>query len=511
MLSQSKKISVIISYIATILNYVALFFVTPITIRMLGKQEFGLYSLVTSVIGYLALLSLGLGSAYVRFFFRIKARKNQITVDNLNGMYFLTYIFLALLVIIFGAIFILFSQNIFGPKLTLEEHNIAKTLLLILVVNLAMTFIFSVFWSYTRAIEHFVTLEIVHLIKVLLGPMITIPTLLLGFGSIGFVLATTFISTTIEIVVVIYALKKGKIRFKFNMIDWTFLKEIFTYSMFIFGFQLLDQLNSGVDNMILGWTGGTEIISIYAVGSSIAAIILSLPNGITSVSIPQINRISSNDDYSFKIEQVNQMQFRYGRLIFIVIAFIISGFIILGFPFLDFWAGTGYKDAYYIVLILTVPKMFGYTLAISSEFIKAENLHKTRLIIYGVTILFNIAISIPLAIIIGPIGASIGTGIAYSIYIVFMYFYYSKSIGIDLSLFLRELIKITSTYVAIIVPFILFSNFVNLKNLWIFLSIGVGYVFTFVIINYWFIINDYEKGLIGAIFKKFKKPSTKKV
>ena len=91
MQAQSKKTAVIISYIATILNYVALFFVTPITIRMLGKQEFGLYSLVTSVIGYLALLSLGLGSAYVRFYFRVKSDKYKYSVENLNGMYFLTY------------------------------------------------------------------------------------------------------------------------------------------------------------------------------------------------------------------------------------------------------------------------------------------------------------------------------------------------------------------------------------------------------------------------------------
>lgn len=510
MLAQSKKSAVIISYIATILNYVALFFVTPITIRVLGKQEFGLYSLVTSVIGYLALLSLGLGSAYVRFFFRVKTKKHKFTIDNLNGMYFLTYIFLAFLVFLFGAIFILFSQNIFGPKLTLEEHNIAKVLLSILVINLAMTFIFSVFWSYTRALEQFVALEIIHLIKVLLGPMITIPTLLLGFGSVGFVLATTFVSTSIEIVVVIYALKKGKIKFKFNLMDWTFLKEILAYSMFIFGFQLLDQLNSGVDNMILGWTGGTEIISIYAVGSSIAAIILSLPNGITSVSIPLINRISTYDDYSLKIEQVNQMQYRYGRLIFIVIAFFISGFIIMGFPFLDFWAGAGYEGAYYIVLFLALPKMFGYSLAISSEFIKAENLHKTRLIIYGLTILFNIVISIPLAIFMGPIGASIGTSIAYSLYIIFMYFYYSKTIGINLSLFSREVIKISLTYAVLIFIFVFFSNLVNMNNMWIFLGIGVGYVFTFGIINYLFIINTYERDLVHAVFKKFKKLFTRK-
>lgn len=155
--------------------------------------------------------------------------------------------------------------------------------------------------------------------------------------------------------------------------------------------------------------------------------------------------------------------------------------------------------------------MFGYSLAISSEFIKAENLHKTRLIIYGLTILFNIVISIPLTIIMGPIGASIGTSIAYSLYIIFMYFYYSKTIGINLSLFSREVIKISLTYAVLIFIFVFFSNLVNMNNIWIFLGIGVGYVFTFGIINYLFIINTYEKDLVHAVFIKFKKLFTRKI
>jgi len=310
----SKKKAVIISYIATILNYAAMFFVVPITIRMLGKQEFGLYSLVNSVVGYLALLSLGLGSAYIRFYFRAKTDKHSYKVENLNGMYFLSYVIIAFAVIILGVIFIIFSENIFGPKLTIEEHQTAKVLLAILIFNLATTFLFSIFWSYTRAIEHFVTLEIANLLKVVLGPAVTIPLLLLGFGSVGFVAGTTAITTLIEISVMIYAIKKGRITFKFNYFDKVLLKEIVVYSLFIFGFQLLDQINNGVDNLILGWTGGTEVVSIYAVGATIAYVILSLPNGIKGVIVPEINKISSNDEN--KLEKISLLQTRYGRIIF---------------------------------------------------------------------------------------------------------------------------------------------------------------------------------------------------
>lgn len=495
----SKKKAVIISYIATILNYAAMFFVVPITIRMLGKQEFGLYSLVNSVVGYLALLSLGLGSAYIRFYFRAKTDKHSYKVENLNGMYFLSYVIIAFAVIILGVIFIIFSENIFGPKLTIEEHQTAKVLLAILIFNLATTFLFSIFWSYTRAIEHFVTLEIANLLKVVLGPAVTIPLLLLGFGSVGFVAGTTAITTLIEISVMIYAIKKGRITFKFNYFDKVLLKEIVVYSLFIFGFQLLDQINNGVDNLILGWTGGTEVVSIYAVGATIAYVILSLPNGIKGVIVPEINKISFNDEN--KLEKISLLQTRYGRIIFMILALVLLGFVLLGLPFLDLWAGVGFSDSYLIVILLVLARLINYSLVVSSEFIRAENRHKTRLTIYAITILLNVIVSIPLAIWLGPVGTAIGTAFTYTIYTIFLYFYYIRKIGLNLNILLKQLIKMAVIYVLVFTPFYVATFFVQMKNIMIFLAIGGGFTSIFLIVNYLFVMNEYERGIIKTLLR----------
>lgn len=496
---KSKKISVSLSYISTIINYIGMFLVTPIIIKILGKNEFGLYSLVHSIIGYLALLSLGLGSAYVRFYFRIRSQKNKYSVENLNGMYFLSYVVMAGAVILAGIGLIIFSEYVFGPKLTAQEHQTAKILLAILTFNLASTFVFSIFWSYIRAIEHFVMIEIALLIKIILSPTVTIAFLFLGFGSVGFVTATTIVTTIIEIFVAIYAIKKGKIKFRFDIFDKSLFKEIIGYSLYIFGFQLLNQLNNGVDNLVLGWTGGTEIVSIYAVGVTISGVILSLPNGITSVIIPEINRISANEED--KINIISKLQIRYGRMIFMIIAFILSGFILIGQPFLNIWVGTGFDDAYWIVIIIAIPKLFGYSLAVSSEYIKAENRHKTRLISFAIAILLNISISIPMAIALGPIGAAIGTGVTYLLYIVFMHFYYVHKIQLKLYAFWKETGIIFIIYILILTPFIILTRFVNINNIWIMLAVGSGFVIVFLITNYLVVLNSYEKSLINTILK----------
>lgn len=499
---KSKKMAVTLSYINTALSYFVMLLITPLIIRIIGKSEFGLYSLVNSIIGYLALLSLGFGSAYVRFYYRVKKDSNNKKIENLNGTYFLTYSVMALLVIIGGIILIFFSEQVFGPKLTPEEHGTAKILLAILTFNLAGTFIFSIFWSYLRAIHHFVVIEIALLIKTILSPILIISLLLLGFGSIGFVAATTLVTMIIEIFVSIYAFKKGGIKIKFNNYDKSLFKEIFLYSIFIFGFELLNQFNNGVDNIVLGWTSGTEIVSVYAIGITISGIILSLPNGINNVITPDINRIASSEED--KIEIISDMQVRFGRMIFMIIAFILSGFILFGIPFLNLWVGPGFEDAYWIVIIIGTAKIFGYSLTVSSIYIKAENIHKTRLISFAVAIILNIAITIPLAIYIGPVGAAIGTGATYLLYTIFMHFYYVHIIKIKLYRFWREVAYILLIYLILLVPFFVLGFYVDFNVLWILLLVGIGYVIAFFVVNILFVLNNYEKNILFSIFKRKK-------
>jgi O-antigen/teichoic acid export membrane protein len=73
-----RKIGALLSY-ATIglQNLVGLFY-TPYLLRMLGKSEYGLYSLVKSIISYLTLLDFGFEDAVVRYTAKFRAEGKKI-------------------------------------------------------------------------------------------------------------------------------------------------------------------------------------------------------------------------------------------------------------------------------------------------------------------------------------------------------------------------------------------------------------------------------------------------
>ena len=60
------KIGALLSYVVLALQNLVGLVYTPFMLRMLGKSEYGLYSIAASIVAYLTILDLGFGNAIVR-------------------------------------------------------------------------------------------------------------------------------------------------------------------------------------------------------------------------------------------------------------------------------------------------------------------------------------------------------------------------------------------------------------------------------------------------------------
>ena len=56
--SKQLKLGVALSYLSTGINIVVQLVYTPLMLRLLGQSEYGLYTLVASIVSYLSLFSL---------------------------------------------------------------------------------------------------------------------------------------------------------------------------------------------------------------------------------------------------------------------------------------------------------------------------------------------------------------------------------------------------------------------------------------------------------------------
>jgi len=436
-MKNQRKIGIIIAYLSQFVQLATGFIYTPIMLRLLGRSEYGLYQLVFSVVSYLSLLSLGFGTSYLRFYSREKAKGSEDGVAKINGMFLLIFCCISFVCIACGVVMLTNIRGIFGAGLTESEYSTASVLMLLMIINLAMTFQSSVFECILISQERFLFQKVLGLAKNILHPFITLPLLIAGFGSVGMVTVTTVLTFLALIINIYYCIAKLHARFCFKGLKFSLLKEIWVFTFFIFLNQIVDQINWSVDKYLLGRLSGTAAVAVYGVGAQINTLYLQFSTSVSSVFAPKINRIvaETNDN-----NELTSVFTKVGRVQFIIMALILSGFTFFGRPFIKFWAGIEYAEAYYITLLLIFPVTVPLIQNLGIEIQRAKNKHQARSVVYFLIAIANIFLSISLIKIMGPSGAALGTTISLIAgNVLFMNWYYQRKLGININYFWKNI------------------------------------------------------------------------
>lgn len=494
------KAGAILSYLNMGLGFLVSIAYTPIMLRLLGQSEYGLYNLVASVVAYLGILNFGFGSAYMRYYYRYKVIEDKENIAKLNGMFLIIFSVIGLIAVIAGTILALNSDFIFGNKLNSAELYKAKILMLILVVNLAISFPNIVFTSHITANEKFIFQKILQMVKTIVHPFAILPFLLLGYGSVGMVVATTILNIIIELLNARFCILKLHMKFNFRKFDLKLMREMTIFSSYIFINLLVDQINWNVDKFILGRFHGTVSVAIYGLAAQLNMYYMSVSTAISNVFVPRVHRLVaiSNDN-----QALTELFTRIGRIQFIMLSLISTGLILFGRPFINMWAGKNYNDSYMIALILMIPVTIPLSQNIGIEIQRAKNMHKFRSWLYFFIAFANVIISIPLAQKYGGFGAAAGTSISLIIGNgLIMNWYYHSRIGLNVLYFWKEILKFFPSLVIPAILGIIINLHTDLYNIYSFIIYSLIYGSVFCL-SMWFLgMNTYEKDLIRVPFKR---------
>ena len=428
-------------------NIVVQIFVTllyiPITIKLIGQSEYGLYSLVVSFMSYFSVLDMGFGNAMIRFVSRSKVKEDNVKEQEINGLFLFLYALIGIITIVLGIVVLLNINTIFSSGLTSHELDKAKVLMTISIISIALSFPLSIFDSYIMASERFIVIKGLNLLKNILMPLTIVLFLYFGFDSVAMVLITSIYNILIHCINMWYCFNQlhMKIKFSIKNIDKKMLKEIICYSFFIFLNIVIDNLYNNTDKVILGGVCGTLAVAVYAVAATISSMNMSFSTAISGLFLPRATKIIESGNYQ---KRISDLFIKIARIQLYIMTFILSGFVIFGKHFLILWVGKKYIDAYYIVLLLIGPAIIPLTQNVGISVLQALNKHAFRSIIYFSIAILNIIISIPLAKQYGGIGAAIGTALATFLgQILVMNIFYWKAIGINIPQYWKTFFKFT--------------------------------------------------------------------
>ena len=494
------KAGAALSYISMGLGYLVSIVYTPVMLRLLGQSEYGLYNLVSSVVAYLGVLNFGFGSAYMRYYSRYKVQEEKEKIATLNGMFLTIFSVIGLIAVIAGTILAFNTEIIFGSKLTGVELSKAKILMMILVVNLAISFPNIVFTSHITANERFVFQKLAQMIKTVVNPFVVLPLLLMGYGSVGMVIATTIVNITFEVINAVYCVKKLNMRFSFRKFDSALMKEMTVFSSYIFINLVIDQINWNLDKFILGRFHGTVSVAVYGLAAQLNTYYISIASAVSNVFIPRVHRLAASADNN---SALSRLFTKIGRVQFIILSLIFTGLLFFGRPFINLWAGEDYNGSYPIALLLIIPVTIPLIQNIGIEIQRAKNMHQFRSWVYLFIALGNLALSIPLAKLYGGIGAALGTAIALLIGNGFIMNWYNQArVGLDIIGFWKQILSFTPALLPPVLAGLLFNRFINLYKPVNFLIFGIIYVIIFLRSMWFFGMNEHEKEIFERPIKR---------
>ena len=497
------KAGVVLNYVVIFLNTVVGLLYTPYMLRMMGQSEYGLYSLVASVIAYLTVLDLGFGNAIVRYTAKFRAEKKTEEQYEMFGMFFLLYLVIGIIAFGIGLGLYFNVDTLFGDTMTAVELGRARIMMLLLVANLAFTFPMSIWGSIIQAYEDFVFQKSLNIIRIILNTVVMICLLHFGYKAVAMVVVQTIFNVLTLVVNFIYCRRKLNIHiyFRFKHFHWGFLKEVAIYSFWIFLNAIMDRVYWSTGQFVLGAMVGTAAVAVFAIAIQLEGMYMQFSTAISSVFLPKVTAMVATNRSR---KEISDLFIRTGRIQYIVLAYILSGFIIFGRQFIELWAGAGYTDAYIISLLFFIPLTVPLIQNLGITILQARNEMKFRSVLYIIIALVSLAMQILLTGYFGGIGCTMGVSGALVVgQILIMNVYYRRRQDLDIKTFWKEIGKMSIIPIVLIFSSMLVIRHIFALDSWGKLILGIAaFSLVYIPLFFRFSMTDDERNLFISMVHK---------
>ncbi len=499
--NKQLKTGIILNYINMGLGSLIPVFYTPIMLRILGQEEYGLYKLSSVATSYLGLVSLGLGAAITRYIIKAKVEGGQEAESKMLGLFLLIFRAIALLSFTAGIFLIFIIDSWYDQSLTSSEIIKMKWLMFIMVCNMAFSFSVAPYVSVVSAREKFLFLECMSIINTCVTPLVNLVALFLGYASIGLAITSFAITFIVRVLYFLYVSKKLHLHPCYKNLPTHLLKEIFIFSFWIFVANIVSKLYATTDIMMIGAIPAlaTVGVAVYNVGIILDGIIGSISAGLSSLLTPKINKLVFSQQTN---EALTDLSIRVGRLQCHIAAPFLVGFIVFGKPLICFYIGSNYINAYWIAICVGVPKMIVLAQSACLSIVIAKNQHRFRSIVYLFIAILNAVGTWLVLEHWGIIGAAFMSGLSFFIgHGLFMNWFYWKRSGLNIIKFWRQVSRVYIVPILACAFGIFASNFIDLYQLHNLLFSAIVFSIVLATAQYVLCFNSYEKQLITSPFK----------
>jgi len=334
-------------------NLVVMFFLSPFIVHTLGKTEYGIWSLLTVLTGYMGIFDLGIRAGTGRYIILYLGKGDHRRLDETLrtglGFFSALAVFLVSVGIGLGWAFPHFFEEV--PE---SYHGLVKILLPVLAINMWLAAIGTIFDSVLRAHDRFDISQVANFGMLALRAGGTVYALYAGYGIVG--LAAVTVGTHAFGAVVRWALARRiyrPLRIWPLTVSKARLRELFGFGIAAFLGSISYKLIHQTDEIVVGAAISVSAVTIYAIGHMLVGYSWGFIQHISGTVFPRIQRAAAQGE----LDEVRWLYLRQARLGLMFGLPLYLGFIFFGRQFITLWMGPEFREASLVLTILSVSRM----------------------------------------------------------------------------------------------------------------------------------------------------------
>ncbi len=500
MLMNQRKLGILLGYLNIGLSTVLGLAYVPIMLHYIGKNEYGIYQMIGSLIAYFSVMDFGLTPAVVRFYSKYKLQQDELAMENLLAVVLRVYVVIALLMAAGGCAVYYYMPQLFAASMTAAEILLAQRLFLLMMFNLVAGISTMCFKSVMEANQRFVVIKGLETLQFILQPLLVISLLHVWPSALTMAGVMTLLNVLLISLRIYYCFARLKVRIRYHYFDRVVFSEFKRLALSVFVVTLIDQVFYKTNQVILGAVSGTEAVAVYAIAAMIYSNYMNLSTAISGVFFPHVVELISKNS---PVQVLSDLFIKVGRLQFFVLALVTSGFIVFGREFISMWAGSSFADAYVMTLLIILPMSFDLLQNLVLSIMMAKNTYDFRAKLYFVMGAANLALSYYLAQNYGGIGCALAMGLVLTCGNGLVINCYHKIVNrLDIGRFWRELAGCALPVAALAACAFAVDGLLERGGVWLFLLKLAVYVAGYAAAVYKFAFNDYERDLVHKLAGK---------
>lgn len=465
------------------INICIAFFMSPFLVHNLGKEVYGIWALVLSVVSYSSFLDAGMRQAlskYLPKYFAVRDFKslNQI-LSSSNAIYLITgsIVLIATLIVAF---FFVDSFNISSDLMP-----VMRVVLLIIGFNQALRFFFIT----ASALGPFHRYDLGNMIDASISILnASAIFLFIGLGYRIYTLAIITVTSSIcKYVLRTYYQKKvvPQIEYKFKHVRKARVKELLNYGIISYLIVIAWIVIFNSDNLIIGLMSNASDITYYSIAGMMIVHLRALINAIGVPLVPAISHLDATRDFS----EISDLFNKLSNYLYYLCAGICITILFFGDDFIYLWMGPDFTVTVKILNVLIISACFFLPQITVNSVLLGISKHKILLYILAVEAMGKIILSILLFKKLGIIGVAWGTAIPQlAIYTVVYPIVFHKVIKSRVSIFYKKSITAIFYAICFVLPSCYFSQLIIQMSGWAGLVVKVFIPTAMMLIGFLFLV-----------------------